>query len=279
MQHDLSDLGRVLGLVEVGRPLPDVADHVDQPVAVGRKRADRRRALEAVLVQVLHREIALPGVGEIPILGQELVAPGVIRAVEPAAGGHLPFGFGRQLLAVPAGERLGVGVADVHDRMLVASGDGAALARRLPPVGALHPVPPVGEVAQVDLAGRLDEHQRAGEQLVGKRARIVLGPGRDLAEGHVAGRLDEAREALVGHRRAIDPEAVDGDPVHRPLFRVVLVRSHAERPPRDPDHVGGTAAARAPVWPPARRLISVLAGPVLIRCRCTRSSGACHHDG
>src|SRR4051794_21131485 len=56
-------LVRVARRVPVGRPLPHVADHVVQPVAVGWERAHRRRSLIAVLLQVLPRELALPGVG------------------------------------------------------------------------------------------------------------------------------------------------------------------------------------------------------------------------
>src|SRR5215469_6731576 len=43
-------------------PLPDVADHVVQAVAIGRISGDRRRARVAVLAGVLRGEIPLPGV-------------------------------------------------------------------------------------------------------------------------------------------------------------------------------------------------------------------------
>src|SRR5512132_2943978 len=55
--------GRPVGLVPVGGPLPDVADHVVQAVAVGRVAAHRGRPCVAVQLQVLDRELALPGVG------------------------------------------------------------------------------------------------------------------------------------------------------------------------------------------------------------------------
>jgi len=44
---------------------------------------------------------------------------------------------------------------------------------------------------------------------VRQRARIVLGIGWDLGKGDVAGGADEFLELPVGHRRAVDPEAVD----------------------------------------------------------------------
>ena len=87
---------------------------------------------------------------------------------------------------------------------------------------------------------RRREHQRAGIEHVRQRAGIILRVGRDLGEGHVAGRLDELLELPVGHRRAVDPEAVDRHAMDRRFFRIVLVRSHAERAAGNPDHAAGT---------------------------------------
>src|SRR5437868_5188417 len=39
--------------IPIGRPFPDIADHVVQAVAVSRERGDRRRALESVCAKVL----------------------------------------------------------------------------------------------------------------------------------------------------------------------------------------------------------------------------------
>jgi hypothetical protein len=47
---------------------------------------------------------------------------------------------------------------------------------------------------------------------------------------------DEARELLVGDGSPVSPERVQFDPTDRAFLRVVLVRSHAERAARDPDH-------------------------------------------
>src|SRR5262245_59170269 len=55
--------------VPVGRPLPDVADHVIEAVAVGREDANRRRAPVAVRAQVLVGKRPLPGVGQVPVAG------------------------------------------------------------------------------------------------------------------------------------------------------------------------------------------------------------------
>src|SRR5262249_13848813 len=53
-----------------------------------------------------------------------------------------------------------------------------------------------------------------------------------------AGGVDEHAEVAIGHRRAVDPEGVNGHSMNRSLFRIVPVRPHAERAARYEDHVG-----------------------------------------
>ena len=57
------------------------------------------------------------------------VAPGVALAVQPAAGGELPLGLGRQALAGPL-RRRGVVPGDVDDGVIVLALDVAAPALR-----------------------------------------------------------------------------------------------------------------------------------------------------
>src|SRR5207302_1158657 len=94
---------RVAGAVPIGTPLPHVARHVVQAVAVGREGGDRGETAEAVLAAVLEGERALPDVGHPAAAGPELVAPVVRFAVQAAAGGALPLRLGRQALAGPPG--------------------------------------------------------------------------------------------------------------------------------------------------------------------------------
>src|SRR6187431_2800999 len=61
------------GLVEVCGPLPDIAGHVEQAVAIRREGPDRRGALVLVQEQVLPWEIALPGVRHHAVARRELV--------------------------------------------------------------------------------------------------------------------------------------------------------------------------------------------------------------
>src|SRR5262249_4516914 len=90
-----------IDLVPVAAPLPDVAGHVVQAVAVGRERLHRRGALVAVPGRVLPRELALPAVALRLLLREGLVAPGVGLAFQTAPGGELPFRLGRQSLPGP----------------------------------------------------------------------------------------------------------------------------------------------------------------------------------
>ena len=146
----LGRVGGVPGRIPVGRPFPDIADHVVHAVAVGREGAHRRGAGEAVGHFVVAREVALPGVGHVLAGGREFLAPGELCAVEAAARGKFPLGLGRQLLAGPFGIGLGVLVGDLHHRMVVEPADMAALAVGPAPVGAEGEIPPLAPVAEVD---------------------------------------------------------------------------------------------------------------------------------
>src|SRR3546814_2514947 len=55
-------IGRVPGRVPVRRPFPDIADHVVNAVIARREGSYGRRPREAVLLEVLDREFALPGI-------------------------------------------------------------------------------------------------------------------------------------------------------------------------------------------------------------------------
>ena len=72
--------------------------------------------------------------------GREFIAPGELGAVETAARGKFPFGFGRQILAGPfgVGERIAIG--DVHDRMIVEPVDVALRPVGMAPVRAFEQV-------------------------------------------------------------------------------------------------------------------------------------------
>src|SRR6266851_4519927 len=115
----LRRIGFMLLRIPVGRPFPDIPDHVVDAVAVRREGRDRRGALEAVGAQILVWEFALPGVGHVAAAWRELFAPGVFGVGQSTAGGELPFRFGWKILAGPAREGERVGIGHVYDRMIV----------------------------------------------------------------------------------------------------------------------------------------------------------------
>ena len=113
IRRDAARLDRIrgcLGVIPVRRPLPHVADHVVEPVAVGRECARPATSVRSRPAQVLPRKLALPRVGHLALVAEELVAPRIRGAVQSAARGELPLRLRRQRLAFPAGERLGIAV-------------------------------------------------------------------------------------------------------------------------------------------------------------------------
>jgi hypothetical protein len=133
-------IGLVLQRIPIGRPFPDIADHVMEAVAVGRECGDGRCALEAVRTKILARKFTLPGVRHIFSAGHELIAPGKLGAVETAARGKFPFGLGGQVLAGPFGVSRRVRERHMHNRMIVEPLDIALRAVGVAPVRPLRKV-------------------------------------------------------------------------------------------------------------------------------------------
>ena len=160
-------------------------------------------------------------------------------ASSPPRAAHSHSASVGSVLPVPRRECLGVAERHVDNRVRVEPGERAVGSVGMAPVGAAHERPPVAEVAPVDGARGLHEHHRAGVQHLWQRARVVSRIGWDLREGRVTGGLDEPGKSRVRDREPIDPEPIDRHLMHWPLFRIVLVRSHAERAAGDPHHVRG----------------------------------------
>ena len=238
--------------VPVPGPLPDVADHVEQAVTVGRIATDRCGPLVPVGSGVPDRKFALPGVGEMPAARGELGTPGVRLPVQAAPGGVFPFGFGGQGLAGPGGVRADVVPGHVHHGVVEQPPESGRRPLRVPPVRARNPPPPLVGIAQVHRMRRGDEHGRPGHQRFGAGARILRRVGLPLGHGDVSGAADERRELPVGHAVPVDPETVHHDLVRRRLLRIVLVGAHPEPPAGDPRHVGCGRPGRAGLAPRGR---------------------------
>ncbi len=230
--------GRVV-LVPVGRPLPHVAGHLEQPVAVGRERLGRRRVLPPVGLGVVVGEVALPHIGHVAAAGRELLAPHELGGLQAAPGRPFPLGLGRQILAGPGGVRLDVGPGHMHHRVISEAADRALRPAWVPPVGARHPRPPRVGVVERHRPARFAEHRRGRHQHLGERPRVVGGFGHLLGHRDVPGLLHEAGELVVGHRAAVHPESTDGHEVRRGLLGIVVVGPHPERAARNPHHARG----------------------------------------
>ncbi len=221
-----------------GGPLPDVADHVVEVVAVRRERANWRGACIAVEPEVLPREPSLPGVGHPPPAGSLLLAPRESRPLQATACGKLPLGLGRQCLADPSGVRRGILVGDLGHGVLRLRGDVALRAFRPVPARSRHVAPPHHRVQRHRALGCI-EHRRTGDEHRSIRARIIRRVKRSLGDRDIAGRRHEVLELSHGHRVRIDPELLDGHRAHRQLLGIELFRAHRERATRDPDHAPG----------------------------------------
>src|SRR6266550_673034 len=250
----LRRIGFVSGGVPVRRPFPDIADHVVDAVTIRRKRRHWRGALKAIRVQILPRELTLPGVSQVRAAGREFIAPGEFGTVEAAASGEFPLCFGRQILTGPFCVSKRIGKGHVHDGMVVMHIDVALRPIRMAPIGAFHELPPLAPVAQVGHALLRREHQRALVDHMRQRAWVILRIGRNLGKGFVTGRPDERLELPVRDRRAVDPEAVHRYLVDRSLFRVMVVRAHPESAAGNPDHANVPATLRGPIVPLDSRL-------------------------
>jgi hypothetical protein len=91
--------------------------------------------------------------------------------------------------------------------------------------------------AQIYRAFRPGKNHGARNEVFNRGARKIRWIERALGHGQVAGLGDEAGELFVRNCVAIDPEAVNSYFMDGTLFNVELVRTHAKRPARNPDHV------------------------------------------
>src|SRR3954447_3196447 len=103
--------------IPVACPLPHIADHVVEPVAVRREASDRGGAGMIVLIAVEYREETLPGIRD-RLAFRIVSARIIVLAVAAAARRELPLRFSREFVSAPMriGKRIFVG--DMHNRMI-----------------------------------------------------------------------------------------------------------------------------------------------------------------
>jgi len=233
------------GLKPVDAPLPHVAGHVVQVEPVRLVGVHRRGAEVAVVQRVVAGELALPDVAAMPAARSQLVTPGEPCLLQPAAGGVLPLGLGRQPDARPGAVGQRVGEGDMHDRVVHSVLDRGVPAFGMAPVGPEHLAPP----------GRLGRAS-GGWEVLGQQPAEHERPAVALGLGHVPGRVDERGEARVGHRDRVDPEGAEGHPADRSLpvswEAVAVLAAHEELAAIQQHHTVGRAVS-LPAHPAIRR--------------------------
>src|SRR5918994_1602543 len=215
----------------VGAPLPDVADHVAEVVAVGAEGGDGCGAWEPVLLSVVCRELALPDVATVRAARYELVTPRVALLHAAAAGGELPFGLGRQAGAGPFTKGHRIVPGDVDDRVLAALVCRRARPFRGVPAGAADGQPPRCRACRPCYLHRAV----ARDELVEDER-----PAEALGLGDIPGGADEGGEALVADGMAVEMVGADRDLAHGSFAvgreATGVVGAHQERAAVQADH-------------------------------------------
>src|SRR5829696_9569878 len=221
----------------VRRPLPDVPGYVEEPEAVRWERADGRRTHETVALEVLPGKLALPRVRHRATVRLGVVTPRVDRPGQSSSRRVFPLRLRRQLLVRPASVGLRVLVRDMHDRMVFLPVDRAPGAVRVTPRRPRDPFPPTTPVAEPHALRGLAEYDRARDELLRRRVRVVRRVRRALGERHMPRLGDETREVAVRDGVQIHPETVERHAMNRALLRVEALVAHAELAPLDPRHL------------------------------------------
>ena len=222
----------------VACPFPDIADHVEQTIAIGRIGADRRGTGPAVEQEIFVGKGALPVIGEHRAVRCQHIAPGKFGALEPAARGEFPFGLGWEALAGPGGIGFGILIGDVDDWMIERIVDRAVRPKRMPPVCAKGERPPLREVVEIDGPPRRLEQERAWQSHLRRHAGIVCRVGGNFGKSAVACRRNEAGIIAIGNGCFIDPEWIDAHAPHGGFLGIETLRAHGEGAAGEMLHAG-----------------------------------------
>src|SRR5512133_3486500 len=135
--------------VPVRGPLPHIADHVVDPIAIGWKLSDRCSPLIPIRGQVLPGKLALPGICHVFSAWSKVFPPRVGCVLQSTSRGVLPLCFRRNLFPHPLCVGLGVLVRNVNDRMLCPLVDGTLGAFGVSPICSRNVLPPVVMIAKI----------------------------------------------------------------------------------------------------------------------------------
>jgi hypothetical protein len=114
----LGNLIDVTRAVPIQGPLPDIAVHVVDAVAIWRKCVHRGGSIESVGRQVYARKISLPGIRHVATGRRELARPRKFDSIQTATRREFPFGLGWQIAPPSSGIGLRVGKGHMDDRTI-----------------------------------------------------------------------------------------------------------------------------------------------------------------
>lgn len=234
-------LSVIIGTIPIRTPFPDVAGHIVESVAIGRKGADRGDAFVAVRGVIFVGKFTLPNV-RLPVIGFHSFAPHEGLAIKAAAGGVFPFRFRGETFAGPFGVGGGIFPTNMDDRKFLFAFDGGSGALGLAPVRALAVFPPDHVIVERHFAGRRTENDRPGNEGLCGSAGKLFGGGRAFGNRDVAGGFDEFVELFVRDFVFIHPKAVQRDEMLRHFIGIAVGGPHVKRAAGNPDHAIGFAA-------------------------------------
>ncbi len=189
----------------VGGPLPAVAGHVVQAVAVWSERNSGRKADIAILAQIIPWKVSLPDVARRKGVCWMFVAPRVDWFPQATACGMLPLCFGWQAPADPSRVVRGVLPRDMDNRQVVQLRPRSSRSEWCCPMGAVYLSPPFGP-------NDTSRRNAAVDELVEN-----VGRPKPLRFSHISGLADEPCKLRIGYGSRREAKALDLNRSRRPF--------------------------------------------------------------
>ena len=135
------------GELPVGCPFPEIADHVEEAIAIWTETLYRRGALKIILCKILPRKLTLPCVSHVTAIGREFVAP--IRCRQGRRARRTPILLQLVSPCPPISRKLRHRGTRCGNAMIMEPGDRTPKSKGPAPIGAEFELPPVRQVGKV----------------------------------------------------------------------------------------------------------------------------------
>ena len=224
----------------IGHPLPDVAAHFIETIAIGGVGFDRSKTMKAILGGVTIGEIALPDVALPFSAGLHFRTPDISLLFKPSTCGVFPLRFGGQTFPGPFCISRSVLPADADDREIGFVRNGSSRPLRMLPVRPHLVFPPL----KFRLAReRLHRLGGAGEMVGSRLEQGWIRPGeirrRRLTFRHrlVMRGINEGLELLVRDLGLIHVKGIERHLVNRPIvWSRLIIFTHQKGTCGNQDH-------------------------------------------